>query len=37
MLLKLNKFKNIKASILCTGIIYGKENSEIQNDILKSL
>jgi hypothetical protein len=37
MILNLNKFKNIKASVLCAGVIYGKDSSELQSEILTSL
>lgn len=31
MLMKLNKYKNIKSSVLCSGLIYGKDNFELQS------
>ena len=37
MLMALNKKKNISASVLGLGIVYGKNNEDLQSDILGAL
>ena len=37
MLLELNECRNIQSSVLATGIIYGKENSELMGQVIAAL